>query len=41
VLGAYVLSAPAIGSGFGLILMGLPLVAAGALLARMALHRET
>ena len=41
VLGAYILGAPAIGSGFGLILMGLPLVAAGTLLARMALNRET
>lgn len=41
VLGAYVLSAPALGSGLGLILMALPLLAAGALLAKLALHRAT
>jgi MFS family permease len=41
VIGAYVLSAPITGGGLGLISMGLPLVAAGALLAQMPLHRGT
>ena len=40
-IGAYVLSSPSMGGGLGLISMGLPLVAAGALLARVPLHRGT
>lgn len=40
-IGAYVLSSPSMGSGLGLISMGLPLVVAGALLARMPLQRGT
>jgi MFS family permease len=39
VIGAYVLSAPQIGVGFGLISMGLPLIAAGALLAGLRVER--
>lgn len=39
VIGAYVLSAPKVGAGLGLISMGLPLVAAGALLAGLRTDR--
>ena len=39
-IGAYVVSAPGIGLGLGLIAMGLPLAAAGALLAGLHTERE-
>jgi MFS family permease len=41
VIGAYVLSAPQMGVGPGLVSMGLPLVAAGALLSVLRTDRET